>query len=62
MRKKFSESITEKFLNSPEYLTADTILMFYPFRSEVDISVAINRSLKDGKEVVLPKIGQNRLQ
>ena len=62
LRKKFSESITEKFLNSPEYLTAGTILVFYPFRSETDISPAINQSLKDGKKVVLPKIEQNRLQ
>ena len=62
LRKRFSGAITEKFLGSPEYLTAGTILMFYPFRSEADISPAISRALKDGKKIVLPKIEQNRLQ
>jgi 5-formyltetrahydrofolate cyclo-ligase len=62
LRQELSRAVTEKFLSSPEYLAAGTILMFYPFRSETDITPAINSALKDNKKVVLPKIEQNRLQ
>lgn len=62
VRLEKSKIIAERFASLPEYKTAKTILLYYPFRSEPDIRIIIDRALCDGKKIVLPKVEGNMLK
>lgn len=62
VRQEKSKIIAEKFAALPEYKTVKTILLYYPFRSEPDIRIIIDKALCDGKKVVLPKVKGNILK
>ncbi len=48
--------IRERFLGLDEYRTADTVMLFASFRTEVDTFEIITTALGDGKRVVLPRV------
>lgn len=55
-----SKLITDKLLKLSEYIKADTIFIYYPFRSEIDTTEIIKDALLNNKKVVLPKVtGEN---
>ena len=56
IRREKSRIISNKFFKLPEYKSANTILLYYPFRSEPDTSIIIKRAISEGKKVALPKI------
>ncbi len=62
VRREKSKIIAGRFTSLPEYKTAKTILLYYPFRSEPDIRIIIDKALCDGKKVVLPKVEGNILK
>ncbi|OQA20960.1 MAG: putative 5-formyltetrahydrofolate cyclo-ligase [Actinobacteria bacterium ADurb.Bin346] len=62
IRREKSRIISNKFFKLPEYKTADTILLYYPFRSEPDTSIIIKRAISEGKKVALPKISGTALK
>lgn len=53
-RKKISKIIAEKFLDTVYYTNSSNILIYYPFRSEVDVTIIIKEALKDKKNITLP--------
>ena len=55
-REKRSRQITEELVSLPEYKEADVILSYYSFGSEADTRQLIERALRDGKKVYLPKV------
>ena len=61
-RKKASKAIAEKFFNTAYYINSNSILIYYPFRSEVDTTIVIKKALKDGRNIILPRISGLRLE
>jgi 5,10-methenyltetrahydrofolate synthetase len=59
---KKSKKITSIFLESIEYKKAKNILIYYPFRSEVDTTSIIKEAIEDGKKVILPKVSGKSLR
>lgn len=55
-RLQYSRQILKKVTALPEYQTADWILAYASFRSEVDTKELIDRALADRKRVLLPKV------
>ncbi|MCL5772094.1 MAG: 5-formyltetrahydrofolate cyclo-ligase [Actinobacteria bacterium] len=51
-----SKLITEKLLGLSDYIKANTIFIYYPFRSEIDTTEIIKDALSNNKKVVLPKV------
>lgn len=51
-----SNAIAEKLFELEEYKQAKNILLYYPFRSEVDTRIIINDALKKEKKISLPKV------
>ena len=62
VRKKASKTIAEKFFNTVYYINSTSILIYYPFRSEVDTTIIIKKALKDGKNIILPRVSGRRLE
>ncbi len=56
-----SKTITLKFLDTDDYKKANSILIYHPFRSEIDTTQIIEKALKDGKKVILPKVKNKNL-
>ncbi len=54
--KEDSALIAEKFLSLPEVKKAKSILLYFPHKNEVDTTFIIEELLKEGKDVVLPKV------
>ncbi len=54
-RKEFSWRITNYLLESPYYQKAQKILLYASFGSEVETGELIAKTLKEGKEVYLPR-------
>ncbi len=54
-------SIEIRLFGLSEFRTAETILLFASFRSEVDTCGMISRSIEEGKRVVLPRVEGNNL-
>ena len=46
---------------SLEEAGGDCLLLYYPFRSEIDTTIVIKRALADGKKVILPRVGAGGL-
>jgi len=61
-RKKISKNIAEKFFDTSYYINSSNILIYYPFRSEVDTTIVIKKALKDGKNIILPRVSGHRLE
>ena len=55
-----SHCITEKLLTSPYYRQASSIALYSSFGSEADTREMIERGLKDGKRIFLPKVMDER--
>jgi 5-formyltetrahydrofolate cyclo-ligase len=51
-----SKKIAASFLNTKYYASAHNILIFYPFRSEVNTIPIIEKTLRDGKKIILPRV------
>ncbi len=51
-----SAKIAEKFLSLPEVKKANSILLYYPHKNEVDTTFIIEKLLNEGKEIILPKV------
>ncbi len=52
--------ILERLLSLDEIRRAGSIFFFASFRSEVDTSAIVKQSLKDGKQIVFPKVDRDR--
>jgi len=61
-RKTKTQKIAERFYGLKEYCNAKNILLYYPFRSEIDTTVIIARAIADGKRVILPRVSGKILQ
>ena len=61
-RKKRSKIIAEKFFLTEDYRNSNNIFLYYPFRSEIDTTIIIKKALKDGKKVILPRVGEKGLE
>jgi 5-formyltetrahydrofolate cyclo-ligase len=48
--------IVEKLMSLPEFIQARTLMLYMPFRREVDIREAVYRALEQGKEVGFPVV------
>ena len=55
-REDRSRQITKELVSLPEYKRAEVILSYYSFGSEADTRQLIDRALRDGKKVYLPKV------
>ena len=55
-REERSRQILEELVSLPEYQQADVILSYYSFGSEADTRQLIDRALRDGKKVYLPRV------
>src|SRR4030042_2910575 len=60
-RKKRSKIISEKFFNTVYYINSNNILIYYPFRSEVDVTIIIKKALKNKKNIILPRVDKHNL-
>lgn len=56
IRQKKSLSIQKKLLSLPQYITANTLMIFCSFESEINTKGVIRYSLDNGKRVVVPKV------
>jgi len=54
------ESIRNKLFSLPEFIKADTIFIYFSFRSEVDTFFIIEKALNKGKRVILPKVEKKK--
>jgi len=61
-RKKRSKIIAEKFFNTAYYNNSNNILIFYPFRSEIDVTIIIRQALENKKNIILPRIHDQELK
>ncbi len=52
----------ERFFQTPYYKESRTILCYYPFRSEIDTTIIIEKALKDNRRVILPRVEQKSLK
>ena len=53
-RKELSRRVAENLWSVPEFATAQTVLFFISFRSEVSTLPMIERALEEGKRVCVP--------
>lgn len=60
--KKRSKIIAEKFFLTESYINSNNLLLYYPFRSEIDTTTIIKKALMDGKKVILPRVGDKDLE
>jgi 5-formyltetrahydrofolate cyclo-ligase len=61
-RKTKTQEIAERFYSLREYRDAKNILLYYPFRSEIDTTVIITRAITDGKRIILPRVSGKTLE
>lgn len=61
-RKKRSKIIAEKFFGTAYYNNSNNILIFYPFRSEIDVTIIIRQALENKKNIILPRIHDQELK
>jgi len=57
-----SKRIAERFFRTEAYKNSRNILIFYPFRSEVNTVLIIERAFNDGKKIVLPRVEGKNLE
>ncbi len=61
-RAEKSRIITGRFLESDEYKKAGNILIYFPFRSEIDTTLILKEALDNGKKIILPKVEDRTLK
>ena len=61
LRQEKSAIIIQKFLGLKQYSSSINILAYFPFRSELDIRVIIEKALNQGKRIALPKVNKKKL-
>jgi len=61
-RKKRSKIIAEKFVNTAYYINSNNILIYYPFRSEIEVTIIIRQALKNKKNIILPRVHDRKLK
>ncbi|MDD3818550.1 MAG: 5-formyltetrahydrofolate cyclo-ligase [Actinomycetota bacterium] len=61
-REKSSKTIAKKFLNCSFYTSSGNILIYYPFRNEVETTLIIESALKDNKNIILPRVCNKELE
>lgn len=61
-RAKSSRSIEKKFLKTDYYINSENILIYFPFRSEVNTTRIIKKALEDRKKIILPRVYNNKLK
>lgn len=61
-RKKRSKIIAEKFFSTVYYNDSNNILIYYPFRSEIDVTIIIRQALKNKKNIILPGVYNRKLK
>jgi len=61
-REKSSKTIEKKFLDTSYYLNSKNILIYHPIKGEVDTEIIIREALKDKKNIILPRVHNNRLK
>ena len=54
-REEASKIICGRITSYREYKRADSVLVYYPYRSEVDVLPLFEKALNDGKKVYFPK-------
>lgn len=54
-RTEYQESIISRFLSLASYRFADTVLLYYPIKGEVDMLSVTASALKAGKKVAFPR-------
>lgn len=60
IRRLKSEKICEKLFGSPEYKSANTVMIYMSFGSEVQTDMLFERVLKDKKRLVIPRCNVNK--
>ena len=60
-REKKSKDAVEKFIRTKDYINSKNILIYYPFRSEIDTTIIIKDALSKNKKIILPKVDNNKL-
>ena len=60
-RKRKSKAAAEKFIRIKDYINSKNILIYYPFRSEIDTTIIIKDALSKNKKVILPKVDNDKL-
>lgn len=61
-RKKRIKIIAEKFFNTVYYINSNNILIYYPFRSEIDVTIIIKKVLENKKNIILPRVHDRKLK
>jgi len=61
-REKSSRIIAEQFLKTDYYASSKNILIYYPIKVEVDTKLIINKALKDKKNIILPRVHNDKLK
>lgn len=54
-KNKLDSKIINRFMSLASYRYADTILLYYPVKGEIDVRPIISASLASGKRVALPR-------
>ncbi|MGB9760944.1 MAG: 5-formyltetrahydrofolate cyclo-ligase [Caldimicrobium sp.] len=52
---EYSKSICQKLIDSSFFKNSQRIAFYYPVNKEVNLTIAIEEALKQGKEIFLPK-------
>lgn len=61
-RQRLSLSIVERIRELPAFKDAKKVLLFCPHRGEPDITPLFDVVIKEGKELILPKVNGNNLK
>lgn len=56
------KKIINKIISTNQYKMSDTILLYYPIKTEVNTISLINIALKDNKSVALPRITNDKME
>jgi 5,10-methenyltetrahydrofolate synthetase len=56
-----SKKAAEKFFLTKDYVEAIDILLYFPFRSEIDTTIIIRKALQDCKKIILPRVWHKNL-
>lgn len=56
-----SRKAAEKFFLTRDYIESKNILLYFPFRSEIDTTIVIKKALQDRKKIILPRIQDKNL-
>jgi 5-formyltetrahydrofolate cyclo-ligase len=57
-----SQLIANKFIGLYQYDKSFRVLIYYPFRSEIDTRIIISDAIARGKKIALPRVGKEGLE